>query len=146
MSEDSGPAPGSGQDEPQVSEEEARKYLEQLRAAPADQVVADVLSSLLTAAQAKLGRHDARLLIDVSALVLGHARTYVAEQLGTQVDQLLSQLRFAQVEAERKAAQSGREEPNDLPAAPTPPTGQPTATATPPPTQPPASKLWVPGR
>lgn len=150
MSENTGPAPGGTQEQPpQVSAEEMRKYLEQLRTAPAEQVVAEVLSSLLTAAQAKLGRHDARLLIDVASLVLGHGRPYVAEQMTTQVDQMLSQLRFAQVDAEGKAAQSPHEEANDLPTAPPPPAqGASAGQASPaqPTQQPPTSKLWVPGR
>jgi hypothetical protein len=132
---------------PPVSEEQARQYLEQLRGAPAEQLLADVLSSLLTGAQAKLGRRDARLLIDTSGLVVDHARPHLPQQFTSQVDNVLAQLRMAQIEAEKKAAGQAQEEPNDLASVPTPP-AQPGATtsaqqAQP---QPPASKLWVPGR
>lgn len=146
------PQPGGppGSDEA-PSEEEVRQYLAQMRGAPVDQVVAEVVQGLLNAVQVKLGRNDARLLIDLASTVNDTARGRVSEQLVDQVDQALSQLRLAQVEAEREAA--GHEEPNDVPAAgqaasgpeeggPAPsqpgqePQQQPSQT----------SKLWIPGR
>ncbi|NDL55999.1 hypothetical protein [Phytoactinopolyspora mesophila] len=132
---------------PPVSEEEARQYLEQLRGAPAEQLLADVLSSLLTGAQAKLGRRDARLLIDSSGLVVDHARPHLPQQFVSQVDNVLAQLRMAQIEAEKKVASEQQDEPNDLASVPAPPAQPGTATPaqqTPP--QAPTSKLWVPGR
>lgn len=134
---------------PEPSEEQAREYAQQLRSVPAEQVVTDVLSSLLNLAQVKLGRRDARLLIDLSAVLLGHARRYLPAELTSQVDQLLSQLRLAQVRAEGAAAGGGRAEPNDLAETPAPPegaAGQPAAPPAAPPQPPPASRLWVPGR
>lgn len=122
--------------EPGLSEEEAREYLRQLRSAPADQILADVLFSLLNTAQAKLGRRDARLLIDLSALVLDHVRDQVPGTLAQQVDEVLGQLRVAQVQAESDLARQGRTEENDL-AQPPP---------SPPPQQQRPSKLWVPGQ
>lgn len=116
-----------------------------LRGAPAEQVVAELLSGLLNAAQVKLGRRDARLLIDLSAVMIDHVRRYVPAELATQVDDALGQLRLAQVRAEN--ATQGKPEPNDLAEMPAPPAeagGQP---APPPPQAPPAtSRLWVPGR
>jgi hypothetical protein len=136
--------------EPELSEEQARQYAEQLRSVPAEQVVTEVLSSLLNLAQVKLGRRDARLLIDLCAVLVGHARRHLSSDLSTQVDHALSQLRLAQVQAEGTA--SGPE-PNDLAVTPAPPAGageQPTAPppppAQPPPQPSPASRLWVPGR
>jgi hypothetical protein len=152
------------------TEEEVRAYLGQLRAAPVDQVVAEVASALLNAAQVKLGRRDGRLLLDIVADVAERIRATLPAELTDQVDQALTQLRLAQVEAEREvaaAAQQGHVEPDDLGSTPAgagadregggdaASTGQPGA-ATPPPAtgqEPPpqpgggaASRLWVPGR
>jgi hypothetical protein len=138
--------------EPGLSEEHARQYAEQLRSAPAEQVVTEVLSSLLNLAQVKLGRRDARLLIDLCAVLLGHSRRYLSSDLSTQVDQALSQLRLAQVQAEGAAAGApgGSPEPNDLAEVPAAPTGGPAAAAPTPAPAPappaPTSRLWVPGR
>jgi hypothetical protein len=93
----------------------------QLRSLPVDQVIADALFSLLTAAQFKLGRRDARLLIDVTAVAHQHARTYLPDQLATQIDQLLGQLRLGQVTAEGDASKQGKPEENDLDRMPAPP-------------------------
>jgi hypothetical protein len=132
-------------------DQEAREYVTKLRSAPAEQLVTEVLFTLLNTAQVKIGRRDARLFIDLSALVHEHARRYGSGALAEQVDQALGQLRLAQVRAEDEAAKQGAEiEPDDLPETPVAPTGaagpQPSPAA-PPPAQPsPASKLWVPGR
>ena len=147
MTDTTGTAPQSP--EQQAQEQQAQEYLKQLRSAPAEQVVTEILSGLLNAAQAKLGRRDGRLLIDLTALVHEHARTYLPGDLTKQVDQLLAQLRLAQVQAEGAAA--GRPaEPNDLAEVPTPPaeapSGQPAQPTTPPAQPSPASRLWVPGR
>lgn len=151
------PPPGGGDEGP--SEEEVRQYLAQMRSAPADQVLAEVVQGLLNAAQVKLGRNDARLLLDATAAMADAVRGQVDEQLVGQVDQALSQLRLAQVEAEREVASAGQDEPNDTGAdagATTP--GQPAAgspsdpsSGQPPSQTPPqqpsqASKLWIPGQ
>lgn len=116
MSDTTGPdAPGAPTDE------QARQYAEQLRSAPAAQVVTEVLSSLLNVAQIKLGRRDGRLLIDLSSVLLEHTRRYLPGELTGQVDQALHQLRLAQVQAEGAAADGGKVEPNDLAETPTPP-------------------------
>jgi hypothetical protein len=125
----------------QPTEQEIREYLSRLRTAPAGQVVPEILYGLLNAAQAKLGRRDGRLMIDLSGLVLDHARPHLPAAEVTQLDQLLAQLRISQVRAENELATKGEAEPNDLSEMPTPPqTTQPAAQ------QPPAPKLWVPGR
>ncbi len=87
----------------QPSEEEVRAYLEQLRNAPVDQVLAEVCSALVSAAQVKLGRSDGRLLIDVVDAVTAQMRGRVDEELLRQLDEALTQLRMAQVDAERHA-------------------------------------------
>jgi len=144
------PPAGSG---PELSEEQAREYANQLRSVPAEQIVNEILVSLLNVAQVKLGRRDARLLIDLAAVLIGHARRHVSSQLATQADQVLSQLRLAQVRAEGAAGGEAGTEPNDLPENPAPPAGAPApppGTPAPPPAAPaqppPASRLWVPGR
>lgn len=142
------------------SEEEVRQYLAQMRGAPVDQVLVEVVQGLLNAAQVKLGRNDARLLIDACAALNDTARGQVTSELTSQVDQALSQLRLAQVEAEKEVA--GQPEPNDLGSdasdQPAGDPGQPAADApasapSAPQGQPPpgaqgsqTSKLWVPGR
>lgn len=153
--------PTAGAPGGQPSEEEVRAYIAQLRGAGIDQILAEVLSSLLNAAQVKLGRRDARVLLDTTAAMVEQTRSVLPEELTTQVDDVLSQLRMAQVQAEpevAEAAAQGQVEPNDLPAtggapatagegggegeAPTPPASpaQPAAG------QDAASRLWVPGQ
>lgn len=104
-----GQAPGG-----EPSEEEIRAYLGQLREAPVDQVLSEIASALLNAAQVKLGRRDGRLLIDLVAGLAKEARAALPEEFASQIDEAISQLRLAQVEAE---GQTGDEEPNDVDAA-----------------------------
>ena len=111
---------GAGQGDKR-SAEDAREYARRLRSLPADQVLGDFLFSLLNAAQVKLGRRDARLLIDVTAVAHEHARPYLPGELAGQIDQVLGQLRLGQVSAESHASQRGQPEENDLDRAPAPP-------------------------
>ncbi len=167
------PTAGAAPGEP--SEEEVRQYLAQMRGAPAEQVVAEVLQGLLNAAQVKLGRRDARLLLDAAGDVAERTGPHLSADLRNQLDDALSQLRLGQVEAEKEVAVSGHEEVNDLPTgapaddagagAPTgqpatpPSAGQPSPTPTPSPGdrpggpqgggpdgQSPLDRLWIPGR
>jgi hypothetical protein len=118
---------GQADEQPAESAEEAREaadardYARQLRVFPADQVLQDFLFSLLNAAQVKLGRRDARLLIDVAAVAHEHARPHLPGELTRQIDGALGQLRMAQVSAENQASQQAQPEENDLIAAPAPP-------------------------
>lgn len=115
-----GGMPGGGQ---QPSEEQMREAMGQMRATPVDQFVAGGLQELLTAAQVKLGRNDGRLLLDLVGVLNDATRGQVDEQLTSQVDDALSQLRMAQVQAEREivnAATEGHVEQNDLPRRPAP--------------------------
>ena len=57
--------PGGAGHADERSAEDPREYARQLRSLPVDQVLGDFLFSLINAAQVKLGRRDARLLIDV---------------------------------------------------------------------------------
>jgi hypothetical protein len=135
--------PGSGAGgEGARSAEEAREYVQRIRSLPVEQIIGDIVFSMLNAAQIKLGRRDARLLIDLTAVSQEHARPYLPEELTKQIDQVLGQLRLSQVSAESRAAQRGEPEENDLGRVPAPP---PSGAPQPPP-GPPPSKLWVPGR
>jgi hypothetical protein len=133
------------QDRPGTWTGDAREVVEQLRSAPSEDVIAEAFLVLLNAAQIKLGRRDARLLIDLGTVMLEHAGTYLSNRFVKQVEQSLGQLRLAQVSAENEAAKKGQSEPNDLSRSPTPPStssAQTTATGS----HSPASTLWVPGR
>jgi hypothetical protein len=117
--------PGSGAGhEPPASAEDVRDYVQRLRSLPVEQVLGDVMFTMLNAAQVKLGRRDARLLIDVSAVAHQHARAYLPDALTAQIDQVLGQLRLSQVSAEGHAGRPGEEEENDLDRVPAPPPAQ----------------------
>jgi len=130
------------EDQPARSAEDVREHMQRLRTLPVEQLIADVLFSLLNAAQVKLGRRDARLLIDLSAVALEHAGPYLSGELSKQIDQVLGQLRLGQVSAEGHASEPGEPEENDLDRVPAPPSSG----AERPPEAPASSKLWVPGR
>lgn len=156
--------PGGGTGEG-PSEEEVRAYLAEMRGTPVTNLVAEIVSGLANGAQVKAGRKDARLLIDLVEVVARTAGPHLDPRFAREVDQVLAQLRMAQVEAEdhlRTARERGEDvdEPNDLASAPAPGTAAgagaatsgPDAPAPTSPTPPPASggtaasRLWVPGR
>jgi hypothetical protein len=132
------------------SEAEMEQMLLQMREAPAEQVLVEVVNVLLQAAQVKLGRSDARLLIDAVAAVAQAASGRADAALLGQIGDAVSQLRLAQVEAEGHAAPVSPVATGAT-AAPAPGAEAPRA-----PTSPPAgpdpgpgdqrSRLWVPGR
>jgi hypothetical protein len=127
-----------------MTEEQMRELMERLRAAPAAELLADVFSSLLSTAQVKLGRRDARLFIDLAAQAVAYAGPHLPADLTQQVEAALGQLRMAQVTAEGEVAEQGEPEPNDLDHIPSAPqTGAP---ETPSPGPSAASRLWVPGQ
>jgi hypothetical protein len=116
------PGAGSGAGHEQAhSAKDAEEYVQRLRSLPVQQVIADAMFGLLNAAQVKLGRRDARLLIDLSTVALEHTRPYLPGELTQQIDQVLGQLRLAQVNAEGHASQPGKLEENDLDRVPAPP-------------------------
>jgi hypothetical protein len=117
--------PGGAEHEARRPGEDVGEYVRRMRAAPVDQVLGDVLFSLLQTAQVKVGRRDARLLIDVTTVAHEHARRYLPGELTKQVDQVLGQLRLAQVSAEGNAGKQGQPEENDLDRAPAPPSAGP---------------------
>lgn len=157
MSDPSNPtAQPGGPAEP--TEEEMRAYLAELRSAELSDIVAQVQSMLLNAVQVKLGRNDARVLLDVVAGVNQQVRAHVDDDLTGQVDNALAQLRVAQVEAEQQAKQlrdegklpdvepgdigpeagAGAASPGAAPATGSAPAAAPSAGS-------PGSRLWTPG-
>jgi hypothetical protein len=104
-----------------LSADDVRKQRQRVRALPADQVIGDAVFMLLNAAEVKLGRRDARLLIDISAVAHEHARPYLPDELTGQIDRVLGQLRMGQVSAEGQASPPGEAEVNDLDRMPAPP-------------------------
>ena len=139
-------ADGQQQEQAGTSEQDAQLLVERLRVAPAEEMLTEVLSTLLSTAQVKLGRRDARLFIDLCALIVEHSRAAVSDELRGQVNAALGQLRMGQVAAEREVAATSKPEPNDLPSTPPPPSaaGRPQASSAEPSESP--SGLWVPGR
>ena len=136
--EDDAGGPGTPEDPPE-------DLLQRLRSAPAEEILTELFSTLVSTAHVKLGRRDARLFIDLGSTTLEHARPFVSDALSTQVESAVGQLRLGQVTAENEAARSGASELDDLSRTPTPPT-QDSAAATASGPASTASGLWVPGR
>lgn len=134
----------------QPSEEEMRAYLEQLREADAAGLVAEAFNLLATGAQVKLGRPDARALIDSLAGMVNGAGSTLPPQIVEQMNAGIGQLQMAQVQAERDmaadapadggedASQAAEGDPSAPPQTSSP--GQPGAD------QRMTDRLWVPGR
>ena len=141
----------SQEGEREPTEEELRAYLAQLRVADVNEVIAQAFSMLAAAAEVKLGRRDARLLVDATAALRETTAGQVDPRLTQQMDQALQQLRLGQVDAEAqltKLRADGHlegDEPGDLPGVPSEPGAAAPAPA-PAPEAPAASRLWVPGR
>ncbi|MGI9018830.1 MAG: hypothetical protein ACR2HR_17290 [Euzebya sp.] len=132
----------------QPTEEEIEAYYAQLREAPVGDLLMQCVGMLAAGAEAKLGRVDARVLIDsmASLVTLGEA------QLGEAAEQLqdaVGQLQMAQVQLERQGTATQTEGEPGSAAQPAATAAQPTE---PPPSSAPTSqkpatdKLWIPGR
>ena len=134
------------QDQAEPSEHDIQEFAQRLRSAPAEGVLVEVFSTLLSTAQIKLGRPDARLFIDLCGAMLEQAGGQLSEGLRGQVEAALGQLRLGQVSAETEAAKRAETEPDDLAEAPSPPpTGGQAETTTADPSAAPSSPLWTPG-
>lgn len=129
-----------------------RAYLEQLREADAAGLVAEAFNLLATGAQVKLGRPDARALIDSLAGMVQAAASVLPPQLVEQMNSGIGQLQLAQVQAERDAAASQQgaagdesaEQAGDASSGTAPPTtSSPGGNAG---SQRMTDRLWVPGR
>jgi hypothetical protein len=128
----------------QLSEEELRQYVAQLREAPVAELVAQAYTMLGTWAEAKLGRRDARTLIDGLNGLVQAAAGALPEDLTKQMQSGISQLQLAQVQAEQQLAR--QQQPSGEQSQP--PTAQKQTS------QPPSGesekrltdRLWIPGR
>lgn len=148
------PGPG-GPGEQELSEEQIRAYLAQLRQADVSEIIAQAFSMLAQGAEVKLGRSDARLLIDAVASLTEAVGEGVDERLKGQMEQVVNQLRMAQVDAEKQLTQlreEGKlpdEEAGDV-AADAGAADEPAAASSEPSqqrsTSDATSRLWIPGR
>ncbi len=126
----------------ELSEEELRVYLDQLREAEVGEIVVQAYTMLGTGAEVKLGRPDARLLIDAMAGIVSAVGQRLGE-LGTRMQGGVAQLQMAQVEAERRAAgqhaaEQGGQETQEQPAQQPQQGGNAQERMT--------DRLWIPGR
>lgn len=101
------------------SDEELAAYLGQLREAPVTDLIAQAVAMLVNAAQVKLGLPDGRTLIDATAAIMEAAGDGVDESFRSEVEDIVNQLRVAQVDAEQQLAATPAE------GAPSPSPGEP---------------------
>lgn len=135
----------------QPSPEEMRAYLEQLRESDPAGLIAEAFNLLATGAQVKLGRPDARALIDGIAGMVAGAGGALPPELAEQMNAGVAQLQMAQVQAERDEATAQPAGDADggpaSGAAPAAPAGEPRLSS---PGQEAdqrmTDRLWVPGR
>jgi hypothetical protein len=143
----------------QPSPEELQAYLEQLRAADVTEVIAQAFNMLGTGANVKLGRLDARVVIDALDALANAVDGRIDAEVMSQMRAGIAQLKTAQVEAEREEAAraGGPQAGGDAQApggAPTSPSGAGQAPGSPSPGGPQqpggdqkmTDRLWIPGR
>lgn len=139
----------AGQEGP--SEEEVQQYLEQLRSADAAEIIAQAFNMLATGAQVKLGRPDARALIDSMGGLANAAGQRLPEEVASQMQEGVQQLQSAQVQAEQEGGGQGGDagDAGGGPATPQPGPaesgqgGQPGQGGQ---QERPSDRLWVPGQ
>lgn len=147
----SDPSPSQGD---QPTQEEMEAYLAQLRDAEPAELVAQAYTMLGTGAEVKLGRSDARVLIDAMAALTEAVAGGVAEDLTTRMRNGVVQLQTAQVQAEREAGgEAAAPAAPESPPAATPGGSPPAGAAEPSGQSPgqsqgekPTDRLWIPGR
>ena len=132
----------------QPSEEEMRAYVEQLREADSAQIFVQAYQILGTGAEVKLGRGDARPLIDAMESLIAVADGAITDELVDQMREGVRQLQMAQVQAEQEA---GAEEVEEQGQAGTQPDGAaaqspPQAPSAPPAQEKKSDRLWIPGQ
>jgi hypothetical protein len=134
----------------QLSEEEFRAYLAQLREAPVVDMLSQAYAMLGSWAEAKLGRRDARPLIDAMNGLIEGAGAGLPADLAKRMRDGIAALQMAQVHAEQQAKaadrpaaadQQGHQPPNDASR-----TQQPQASGAGEGTQRLTDRLWIPGR
>jgi hypothetical protein len=132
----------------QLSEEELRAYFAQLREAPVADMLSQVYTILGSWAEAKLGRQDARPLIDAMSALVQTTGSGLPEDLADRMRKGIGQLQLAQVQAEQQlaaerqatAAQPASQPPDDRP------TQQPPSSGVDQDDQRLTDRLWIPGR
>lgn len=131
-----------GQEGGQPSEEQIRAYLSQLREADATEIVAQAFSLLASGAEVKLGRRDARVLIDAAAALSDAVGEDIDGGVTEQMSNAVGKLRMAQVEAE-----GGQKEQTTSQTASQQPPGeqQPSAGSQQQTGRSGTSRLWTPG-
>ena len=130
-------------DEP--TPEEIQAYLAELREADVGDIVLQAFTVLGSGAEVKLGRRDARVLIDSMAALLQAAGQTLGDSRD-KLEQAIGQLKMAQVQAERQLAgeAAAREAgPDGGDGGPPPPAQQPPSQQ---PQQKATDRLWIPGR
>lgn len=135
------------------TEEEMRAYLENLREAQPVEIVVQAFGLLATASEVKLGRIDARVLIDGMAALLEATAERMPDEIVDRMQQTVAQLQMAQVQAERDLAATGAGQQDagavDEGAEPSAEEA-PGAQQAPPQQQPQredvTNRLWIPGR
>lgn len=134
------------------TEEEMRAYLENLREAQPVEIVVQAFGLLATASEVKLGRIDARALIDGMAALLEATAERMPDEIVDRMQQTVAQLQMAQVQAERDlAAGAGQQDAGAVDEGAEPSAEQPPGAQQAPPQQPPqredvTNRLWIPGR
>lgn len=123
----------SDQMPPQPTQEEIMAMIAQMREMPASNLILQALGLLVSGAEAKLGRPDARQLIDVVAAVVEQAGEHLGDA-ANELAALVVQLKTAQVQAEAKLAEAGEGGEGDTPPQDPGPEKKET------------DKLWIPGR
>lgn len=135
------------------TEEEMRAYLENLREAQPVEIVVQAFGLLATASEVKLGRIDARVLIDGMAALLEATAERMPDEIVDRMQQTVAQLQMAQVQAERDltGAGAGQQDAGAVDEGAEPSAEQPPGAQQAPPQQPPqredvTNRLWIPGR
>lgn len=118
----------------QPTEQEIMAMIAQLREAPARDIILQGLGLMVSGAEAKLGRQDARAIIDVIDAVVTSAGDVLGD-VQTQIQTMVTELKTAQVQAEAKLAEGG-EQPSQTQATTPPPEPEKKQT----------DKLWIPGK
>lgn len=135
------------------TEEEMRAYLENLREAQPVEIVVQAFGLLATASEVKLGRIDARVLIDGMAALLEATAERMPDEIVDRMQQTVAQLQMAQVQAERDLAATGagQQDAGAVDEGAEPSAEQPPGAQQAPPQQQPqredvTNRLWIPGR
>lgn len=135
------------------TQEEIEAYYAQLREAPVGDLLMQCIGMLAAGAEAKLGRVDARTLIDGMGALVQIGGPHLGEAV-EQLEAAVAQLQMGQVHVERQIAeqQGGAAPAADAPqpsaaqAAPPQPGQAPPARPSQPAQPSAADKLWIPGR